>query len=155
MLDYTFRKVVESVRRGETDRFATNVAARPGDLLMLVSGRHDRPHNFVERQPDENPILAVVEVSKVEAGPPGSQYFIRWERLVFGSATPTYQAEMAFDREGHPRYSRLVAISKLLDETGRSLSVVDLEDGEVLTTDLDRLTRAVQPEGGSATVIVD
>lgn len=152
-MEFTFRNVVESVRRGETNQFATNVAAKPGDLLMLVSGRHTIFHNIIEQQPDENPIRAVVEVSKVEAGPPGFQHFIRWEHLVFGSATPMYQAEVAFDREGHPHYSRLVAISKRLDETGRSLSVVDLEDGEVLTTDLDRLTRAVEPEGDEVTAI--
>jgi hypothetical protein len=155
MLEYTFRNAVENVRRGETNRFATNSAARPGDLLMLVSGRHQGIFNVVERQPDENPIRAVVEVSKVEAGPPGFQHFIRWDRLVFGPATPTFQAEVAFDRAGHPRYSRLVAISKHNDEGSRPLSVIDLEDGEVLTTNLDRLTRTVQPEGCSATVIGD
>lgn len=150
MMAYTFRSVVESVRRGETDRFATDIAAEPGDLLLLVSGSPHGVFDYVEDQPDENPIRAVVEISNVEEGPSPPKYFVRWERLVFGEATPTYRAEVAFDREGHPRYGRLVTIRKRLDETGRSLSAVDLEDGEVLSTDFDRLTGAVQPEGDSS-----
>ena len=153
MMEFTFRNIVESVSRGQTDRFATNtnVAAKPGDLLMLVSGRPSGFHDFVEQRPDENPIRAAVEISKVEDGPAPFKHFVRWSRLVFGETTPTYQSEVAFDRNGNPRYSRLVAISKRLDETARSVLVVDLEDGEIMTTDLDRLTRADKPEGGSAT----
>jgi hypothetical protein len=112
MLEYTFRGVVESVRNGETDRYATNSNAKPGDLVMLISGRPAGAFNHVENQPDENPLRAVVEISQVEAGPLGIRSFLRWNRLVFGSTTPTYQAELAFDRSGHPRYDRLVAISK-------------------------------------------
>lgn len=150
MMAYTFRTVVESIRKGQTDRFATDITAEPGELLLLVSGRPHGVFDYVEDQPDDNPIRAVVEISKVEEGPSPPKYFVRWGRLVFGEATPTYRAEVAFDREGHPRYGRLVAISKRLDETGRSLSVVDLDDGEVLNTDFDRLTDAVQAEGDSA-----
>jgi hypothetical protein len=151
MMNFTFRSVVDSVRRGETDQFATNMAAKQGDLFLLVSARHYGPHNIVEQQPDENPIRAVVEISKVEDGPSPFRHFVRWNRLVFGEATPIYHAEIAFDHAGHPRYSRLVAVHKRLDETQRSVVVIDLEDGEVLTTDFDRLMKANQLAGGVAT----
>jgi hypothetical protein len=153
MVEYAFRNLVESVRKGESDRYATNCEAKPGDLVMLISGRPAGDFDYVESQPDENPLRAVVEVSQVEAGPLGIRSFLRWKRLVFGSTTPTYQAELAFDRSGHPRYDRLVAISKQLDEVGRRVAIVDLEDGEVLTADLDRLARAVQSEGESDTIL--
>lgn len=118
---------------------------------MLVSGRPFGFDNDVEQRPDDNPIRAVVEVSKVEDGPAPFKHFVWWSRLVFHEATPTYFAEVAFDRQGHPRYNRLVAISKRPDETARKVIVVDLEEVEILATDFDRLKRIDETEDGSAT----
>ena len=149
MIEYTFRHVVESVRTGQTIG-SNQCRSQAGDLFMLVSGR---PLGFTmsQQQPDDNPIRAVVEVSKVEDGPAPFKHFVRWDRLVFDEATPTYLAEIAFDRQGHPRYNRLVAISKRPDETARKVIVVDLEEVEILTTDFDRLKRIDETEDGSAT----
>ena len=150
MIEFTFRNVVESVRTGQTMRLPTNVAAKPGDIFMLVSAHPHGIHNVVEQQADENPIRAVIEVSKVEDGPGDFKHFLRWDRLVFGEATPSYQAEIAFDRAGNPRYSRAVAINKRPDENAREVMVIDLEDGELLTTDFERLTRTDRSDSGIA-----
>lgn len=151
MIEYTFRSVVERIRSGEIRPYATSTDYRPGDAVLLISGRQSGPHEFVEAQPDDDPIRAILEVERIEEGPAPYKHFVRWGRVIFAKGTPTYRTEVAFDREGRPRYSRLVAISKRLDETGRSIAVVDLEDGEVLSTDFDRLAASVQPEGDSTT----
>jgi desulfoferrodoxin (superoxide reductase-like protein) len=140
--EYTFRNIVEDIRSGRSKHYATNADVASGEPLMLISGCQSTPFDFVESRPDDDPVLVIVEVDRLEDGPKGIKHFIRWTRIVFGEGTPTFRAEVAFDRGGYPRYDRSVVIFKQSEEKSEQVLVLDLADGETMTTSLKRLSRS-------------
>jgi len=77
------RQVVEDILQGKRKKNRFQKPVEVGDTVQFFSAPPVfHPHDALEDFPDDNPISAVVHVSKVEAGPgDGYPYFIHWDAL--------------------------------------------------------------------------
>jgi hypothetical protein len=78
-----YRHVVEDMLQGKRTKNRFQEPVEVGDTVVFFSARPlYPPHDALENTPDDNPIIAVVHVSKVESGPGnGYPYFIHWDAL--------------------------------------------------------------------------
>ena len=82
-----YRQVVDEIikRTRLKNRFRQPVDV--GDTVLFYSARPVcPPHDALEDATDENPIIAVVNVTKVEPGPDANYpYFIQWDAVTTAS----------------------------------------------------------------------
>ncbi len=77
------RQVVEQMLQGKRQKNRFQKPVEVGDTVLFFSARPVfPPHDALENAADDNPIIAVVHVSKVEEGPGhGYPHFIHWDAL--------------------------------------------------------------------------
>jgi hypothetical protein len=82
-----YRQVVEEMIQGKRQRNRFREPIEVGDTVVFFSARPVcPPHDALEHAADNNPLIAVVHVSKVETGPDSNYpYFIHWDAVTTAS----------------------------------------------------------------------